>query len=188
MIECVHIHVCVCVCAHMNMHSFITMSALWWKKKAPVLANKHFCIVDSSAMILLVNLSAFDSKPLEAIISDKWKLYMKINIKSFVREKITLRGNKQGTGLRAMLPVIHISTAFKLLKRLEIIIGHIFFPFFSTQMVRLGYLTFTSGLWCKLQNVFSPYLNSGWSDWLLNISKLQVGVNYHLNNRASVAA
>lgn len=38
---------------------------------APVLANKHFCIVDSSAMILLVNLSAFDSKPLEAIISNK---------------------------------------------------------------------------------------------------------------------
>lgn len=56
---------------------------------------------------------------------------MKINIKSFVRGKITLLGNKQGTGPRAMLPVIHISTAFKLLKRLEIIIAHIFFPFFS---------------------------------------------------------
>lgn len=71
---------------------------------------------------------------------------MKINIKSFVREKITLLGNKQGSELRAVLPVIHISTAFKLLKRLEIIIGHIFFPFFSTQMARLGYLTFTGGL------------------------------------------
>lgn len=64
---------CVYVCACMNMHSFITMSALWYKKD-PVLANKHLCIVDSSAMILLVNLSAFDSKPLEAIISDKWKI------------------------------------------------------------------------------------------------------------------
>lgn len=55
------------------MHSFITKSVLCYKKKekAPVLANKHFDIVDSSAMILLVNLSAFDSKPLEAIISDK---------------------------------------------------------------------------------------------------------------------
>lgn len=139
-------HTCVCV----FVHTWICIHSLPWVphggKRAPVLANKHFCIVDSSAMILLVNLSAFDSKPLEAIISDKWKLYMKINIKSFVREKITLRGNKQGTGLRAMLPVIHISTAFKLLKRLEIIIGHIFFPFFSTQMARLGYLTFTSGL------------------------------------------
>lgn len=114
--------------------------------KPPVLANKHSHIVDFSAMILLFNLSAFDSKPLDAIISDKWKLYMKINIKSFVRGKITLLGNRQGTGPRAMLPVIHISTAFKLLKRLEIIIAHIFFPFFSTQMARLGYLTFTSGL------------------------------------------
>lgn len=144
MIECFHIHVFV--------HSWICIHSLPWvpygvkKKKAPVLANKHLCIVDFSAMILLFNLSAFDSKPLEAIISDKWKLYMKINIKSFVREKITLLGNKQGIGLRAMLPVIHISTAFKLLKRLEIIIGHIFFPFFSTQMARLRYLTFTSGL------------------------------------------
>lgn len=35
------------------------------------LADTHFCIVDSSAMILLVNLSEFDSKPLETIISDK---------------------------------------------------------------------------------------------------------------------
>lgn len=137
-------HVCLC----MHEYAFIHYHEcpLVEKKNAPVSANKHFCIVDSTAMILLVNLSAFDSKPLEAIISDKWKLYMKINIQSFVREKITLLGNKQGTGLRAMLPVIHISTAFKLLKRLEIIIGHIFFPFFSTQMARLGYLTFTSGL------------------------------------------
>lgn len=54
------------------------------EKKPPVLANKHSCIVDFRAMILLFNLSAFDSKPLGAIISDKWKLYMKINIKSFV--------------------------------------------------------------------------------------------------------
>lgn len=41
-------------------------------------------------MILLVNLSAFDSLPLEAIISDKRKLYMKINMKSFVRQKVIL--------------------------------------------------------------------------------------------------
>ena len=54
------------------------------------MANKHFFIVGSSAVILLVNLSAFDSMPLEAIIPDKRKLYMKINIKSFVREKIIL--------------------------------------------------------------------------------------------------
>lgn len=67
----VSVHKHVCMCANMNMHLFITRSALWSGKKAPVLANKHFCIVDSSAMILLVNLSAFDSKPLEAIISNK---------------------------------------------------------------------------------------------------------------------
>lgn len=139
-----------CMCACVFVRAWICIHSLPWvpygRIKAPVLAGKRFCIVDSSVMIPLVNLSASDSKPLEAIISDKWKLYMKINIKSFVREKITLLGNKQGTGLRAVLPVIHISTAFKLLKRLEIIIGHIFFPFFSTQMARLGYLTFTSGL------------------------------------------
>lgn len=71
----------------MNMHSFIIMSTLRWGggDKPPVLANKHSRIVDFSAMILLFNLSAFDSKPLDAIISDKWKLYMKINIKSFVK-------------------------------------------------------------------------------------------------------
>lgn len=145
MIECVRIRVFV--------WTWICIYSLLWvpygegeKNKPPVLANKHSRIVDFSAMILLFNLSAFDSKPLDAIISDKWKLYMKINIKSFVRGKITLLGNRQGTGPRAMLPVIHISTAFKLLKRLKIIIAHIFFPFFSTQMARLGYLTFTSGL------------------------------------------
>lgn len=146
---CSHACVYVCLCKHEYAFIHCQECPLVYekkKKKAPVLANKHFCILDSSAMILLVNLSASDSKSLEAIISDKWKLYMKINIKSFVREKIIQLGNKQGTGLRAMLPVIHISTAFKLLKRLEIIIGHIFFPFFSTQMARLGYLTFTSGL------------------------------------------
>lgn len=140
-------HACVYVCLCIHEYAFIHYHECpMVEKKASVSANKHFCIVDSSAMILLVNLSAFDSKPLEAIISDKWKLYMKINIKSFVREKIILLGNKQVSALRAVLPVIHISTAFKLLKRLEIIIGHIFFPFFSTQMARLGYLTFTSGL------------------------------------------
>lgn len=190
-IECVHAHththIHPCVCRNMFMHSFITRSA-HVKWKALVLADKHFSIVDSSALIRLVDLSAFDSKSLEAIISDKWKLYMKINIESFVREKIIQRWNKQGTGLRAVLPVIHTSTAFKLLKRLEIIIGHIFFPFFSPQMARRGYLTFTSGLKCKWQTVFSPYLNSGWSDWLLNIRQPQVGVNYHLNNRASPVA
>lgn len=143
MIESVPIHMCLCIheYAFIHYHEYPCR-----KKKALVLANKHLCIVDFNATILLFNLSALDSKPLEAIISDKWKLYMKINIKSFVREKITLLENKQGTGLRAMLPVIHISTAFKLLKRLEIIIGHIFFPFFSTQMACLGYLTFNSGL------------------------------------------
>lgn len=57
------------------------------EKKAPLSANKYLCIVDFSAMILLFNLLAFDSKPLEAIIADEWKLYMKINIKSFVREE-----------------------------------------------------------------------------------------------------
>lgn len=131
-------HTCVLV------HTWICIHSLPW---VPYGGKKHLSWpTNISALLLLFNLSAFDSKPLEAIISDKWKLYMKINIKSFVREKITLLGNKQCTGLRAMLPVIHISTAFKLLKRLEIIIGHIFFPFFSTQMACLGYLTFTSGL------------------------------------------
>lgn len=70
------------MCVLVFVHTWICIHSLpkvpYGRKKAPVLANKHFCIVDSSAMIPLVNLSAFDSKPLEAIISDKWKLYMKI--------------------------------------------------------------------------------------------------------------
>lgn len=144
MTECVRI--CVFVWTWICIHSLLWVPYSGGGDKPPVLANKHSRIVDFSAMILLFNLSGFDSKPLDAVISDKWKLYMKINIKSFVRGKITLLRHKQGTGPRAMLPVIHISTAFKLLKRLEIIIAHIFFPFFSTQMARLGYLTFTSGL------------------------------------------
>lgn len=135
---CIRTWICIC--------SFITLECPR-VEKAPVSTNKYFHIVSSNTMILHVNLSVIDSKPLEAIISDKWKLYIKINSKSFVMEKIILQGNKQSTGLGAVLPVIHISTPFKLLKRLEIIIGHIFFfPFFSTQMARLRYLTFTSGL------------------------------------------
>lgn len=81
----------VYVCLRIHEYAFIHYyECPMEEEKAPVLANKHFSIVDSSSMTLLVNLSAFDSKPLEAIMADKWKLYMKINIKSFVREKIIL--------------------------------------------------------------------------------------------------
>lgn len=47
------------------MHSFIIMIP-YGGGGPPLLANKHSCIVDFSAMILLFNLSAFDSKPLDA--------------------------------------------------------------------------------------------------------------------------
>lgn len=67
MIECVHMHVCLCT----HEYAFIHYHEYPGRKKASVLANKHLCIVDFNAMILLFNLSAFDSKPLEAIISDK---------------------------------------------------------------------------------------------------------------------
>lgn len=72
-------HVCVFVPTWICIHSLPEVPH--GKKKALVLANKQPSFVDSSAVILLVNLSASDSKPLEAIIADKWKLYMKINIK-----------------------------------------------------------------------------------------------------------
>lgn len=69
------------VCLSIHEYAFIHYyECPEMEKQAPALAKKHFCIVDLCAMILLVNLSACDSMPLEAIISDKRKLYMKINI------------------------------------------------------------------------------------------------------------
>lgn len=70
MIECVHAHVCLRTHEYAFIH-YHEYPMVGGKKRALSWPTNTFCIVDFSAMGLLFNLSAFDSKPLEAIISDE---------------------------------------------------------------------------------------------------------------------